>query len=184
MRPSTKRILSIGAAFLLLIGALIVYQSFIQPEGEIISTKRGLVNAKTDLFERQQEAVAQVQNLISQFQNVRTIQEAVSLAMPDSQETTRALSQIEAIGRSSAVIITAINFRDLGGAPSGQILVKKLGKLEFDINTTGSYQGLKSFLRSLETNIRVANVKKLSFEPVGSNAYNLNLVAEIYYQQD
>lgn len=185
MRPSTKRILSIGVAFFLVVGALIVYQNLIRPEGEIVSAKRGLADSKSALFESQQEAVSQVQSLISQFQNIRNLQEAVSLAMPDRPDTTKALSQIEAIARSSGVVILSLDFKDLGGRPSPQPLVKRLGMIEIKIGAVGSYQGLKNFLRSMETNVRVANIKDLNIRAgTGKDVYNLSQTVEVYYQQN
>jgi Tfp pilus assembly protein PilO len=184
MRPSTKRVLSIGAAFFLVVGAFIVYQNLIQPEGKIISVKRGLVGSKANLFESQEQAVSQVQGLISQFQNIRNVQEVVALAIPDRPDTTRALSQIEAIARSSGVAILSLDFKDLGGRSSPQSLVKRLGVIEIKIGAVGSYLGLKNFLRSTETNVRVANVKDLNIRAgAGKDVYNLSQTVEVYYQQ-
>jgi len=185
MRPSTKRVLSIAISFLLLVGALIIYQNFIRPEIEIINVKRGMVNSKEVVFEGQKQAVDQVQNLISQFQNIKNIQEAVALAIPNSPDTTRALSQIEAIARSSGVVILSLDFKEVGARPSDQSLVKKLGVIEVKIGAAGSYQGLKNFIRFIETNVRVANVKEMSIKIAGAgkDVYNLSLAVDVFYQQ-
>jgi len=186
MRPSTKRVLSIIVSFLFLMGAFIIYQNFIRPEIEVINVKRSTVSSKTAVFEGQQQAVNQVQNLISQFQNIRSIQEAVSLAIPDKPDTTRALSQIEAIARSNGVIILSLDFKDIGGKSiTQQPLVRKLGIIEIKIGVAGSYQGLKNFVRSIETNVRVVNIKDMNIRiaGVGKDVYNLSLTVEIFYQQ-
>lgn len=183
MRASTKRILSIGIALVFFIGAVVVYQNLIGPEGAVIMEKRGIVTAKANLFEGQQQAVTEVQGLISQFQNLKSLQESVSLSMPDGQKTTLALSQIEAIARSSNVTIVSLDFRSLTARPSEQQLIKKLGTLEVKLGLVGAYNDLKNFLRLLETNVRVANVKELNFARAQQD-YNLNIMAEMYYQED
>lgn len=183
MRASTKRILSIVLAFIFFVATFVIYQNLIGPEGAIIREKGGLVNAKESLFESQRQAVEEVQSLISQFQNLRSIQESVSLAMPNSQETTRALSQLEAISRSSGVNIVSLDFEHLAALPSNQPLIKKIGVLQVNVGLTGSYSGLKNFVRLLETNVRVANVRELNFARL-QNDYGLNVVAEVYYQAE
>lgn len=183
MRASTKRILSIILAFIFFVATFVVYQNLIGPEGAVIQEKAGLVRAKESLFENQQRAVEKVQSLIGQFQNLRSVQESVSLAMPDSQETTRALSQLEAISRSSGANIISLDFEQLAALPSDQSLIKKIGVLQINVGLTGSYSSLKNFVRLLETNVRVANVRELNFARL-QNDYGLNVITEVYYQAE
>ncbi|MDP1706487.1 MAG: type 4a pilus biogenesis protein PilO [bacterium] len=184
MKASTKRILSIGAAFLLLIGALLVYQNLIRPLGEEIDKKRSEANAKGSLFQKQSNAVQQAQDLIDRSKNLGAIEDTVSLAIPNTPATTNALSQIEAIARLNNVILSGIDVKSIVPRKTTTVnLIKDLGVVEVNVNISGAYPNLKAFLRSLETNVRVANVKEFNFRSSsGSGIFTMNLVVEFYYQ--
>jgi len=49
----------------------------------------------------------------------------------------------------------------------------------------GGYENVKSFIKAIETNVRVATIKNFSLTAVpGANEiYSLNLMVEIYYQE-
>lgn len=184
MRPSTKRILSIGAAFFLLIGALVIYQNLIQPIGKVINEKRAEVDSKENLFRKQSKAVHQVQDLINRFKNMANLEEVVSLALPNRSEITQALSQLEAVARVSNVVLSALEVKNPIVQRSRAILIKDLGVITVVVNVGGSYENLKAFLRALETNVRVANIQEITFKPAApqGNFYLMNLTVEFYYQ--
>lgn len=190
MKTSTKRILSIGLAGLLLIGTLVVYVSFIKPEMDNISEQRSLTLSKETLFTNQKTAVQGVQKLIAQFQSITSIQQDINLEMPIGPNTTQALNQIEAIASLNQVSINSLSIKAEPFLPSRQPLAKRLGTLTANLGLIGSYNNLKAFLRGLETNVRVANVQNLTVTPIGSSGnnisqgnYSLILTVEIYYQE-
>ncbi|MFA6407630.1 MAG: type 4a pilus biogenesis protein PilO [Candidatus Paceibacterota bacterium] len=184
MRVSTKRILSIGLAGLFFIGALVTYLNFIQGAMTIVNEKRAKVATQTALFQNQDQAVKQVQSLIEQFKNVTNIQQTASLAIPNGEEAIRALRQIEAIGIASTVKIASIKFQSLPPRSSAQSFLKKLGVLEVDLSARGDYPSLKDFLKKMETTVRIANIKKITFKPaaVRGGSDSLDITVEMYYQ--
>lgn len=184
MRPSTKRILSIGLAFLFLIGALVVYQNLIRPVGETVNKKRATVDSKESLFQKQSQAVSQAQDLIGRFKNMANLEETVSLVLPNNPQITQALSQIEAIARVNNAVLSALDVKNPIVQRAGAVLIKDLGVVSVNLSVGGSYENLKAFIRSLETNVRVANVKEFSFRPAApqGNLYLMNLSVEFYYQ--
>ena len=187
MKTSTKRILSIGFSAFCLIAAFIVYGSLIRGELESASTRRGELISKENIFNNQKNAVSEVQKLISEFQSIATIQQNVSLAMPIGESTTDALNQWQAIVRSSGVVVRAFSLKPVALQPSKQLLAKRVGTLEMNTTVDGSYEQIKSFLRFLETNIRVSNVRSVSVSPVigaSSERYSLVLTVEMYYQEN
>lgn len=188
MKTSTKRILSIGFAALCLVAAAIVYGGLIRPELGIISEKRGEVVSKETLFNNQKTAVSEVQGLIAQFQSIARLQENVSLAVPIGESSTEALNQWQSIVKLSGVSVRSFSLKPISFQPSKQPLAKRLGILEMNTTIEGSYEAVKNFLRFLETNVRVANVRSFSITPVvGAGAlgerYSLVLAVEMYYQE-
>ncbi len=188
MKSSTKRILSIGFAAVFFVATLAVYGNFIRPEMDVIQKKRSEVNAKQTLFETQQVAVAQVENIISTFQNANRFKETVSLAIPENPGITSALNQLQAIARNSQVDFVKFSIKQNPPIPSQGLLVQSLRVLTLDIGVRGTYQAVRSFLRSLETNVRIANTQTASFAPSkdarqsSEDMYELNISTHIFYQ--
>ena len=186
MRTSTKRILSITVAAVFLIATLVVYLNFIRPEVEEISELRALVASKGNLLENQEQAVTDVQDLITQFKNIATLQETAGLAMPGNPETIGALRQIEAIARTSGATLTSLGFKVIAPRSSAaESFIKKLGIVEVNMSAEGNYEALKQFLQFLETSVRVANIKEFTFRPAGPQGGTDKLVVsgEMYYQE-
>ncbi len=183
MKASSKRILSIGVAFLFFIGALLIYQNLIRPVGDEISQLRAEASAKGNLFDKQSQAVNQAKDLIERSKSLGAIEDTVSLAIPNSPNTTDALSQIETIARLNNVILSGLDVKSIAPKKINNTLIKDLSIVEATVNVSGGYPNLKAFLRSLETNVRVANVKELNFRSSSSSGlFSMNLVVEFYYQ--
>ncbi len=187
MKASTKRILSIGLSGLFFLAIILVYINLIRPELSAIEKKRSLVVSKETLFNNQVKAVDEVQKLISEFQSTARLQETVSLAMPLHENVTEALNQLQAIARNSQTNITSFSLTPLALEPGRQPLAKRLGTLELAIAVQGSYEGLKNFVKSLETNVRVTNINNFRIAPINlvstQDFYVLNLKAEMYHQE-
>lgn len=188
MRVSTKRILSIGFAFLFIVGTFFVYSIFIRPEIENVSKLRGEASAKENVFLNQQEAVDQVESLMTQIQGSEQLREVVSLAIPVRENTTQAMNQLNAVVRTSNVALRslAVKTQPFEQAKKGSI-VKRLGTLEFSLAVQGSYESIRAFLAALEANVRLANVKNVRIIQSGdrefSQVYTLDAVVSMYFQE-
>lgn len=191
MRISTKRILSIGISLLLFIGVIVVYFQFIVPKAKELSKRRSEIFAKQSAYDDQKGAVDQVQKLIAQVQGLKELQKSVNFAMPQGPDTIGALRQIDAISKSTNATIVGLNFRILPAAvPTAKnkkvSIVRPMGVLNVNVSVKGFYDNLKQFLKLLEKNIRVANVKTYRFTPglgkdSGSND-SLEVTVDMYYQ--
>ena len=168
MKASSKRIISIALSFLFFIGIFLVYGSLIKPTMDEVGKQRSLVASKETIFDNQRNAVSQVQDLVSQYQNAAKLQETVNLALPVGAGATEAMNQVYAIAKQAAVTLQSLSLHPLAFEATKQALVKRLGKLEAAFAVQGSYDSLKTFIRYLETNVRVANIKSLQFAPAGS----------------
>ncbi len=192
MRVSTKRILAIGVSLVLFIGALLVYLNLIRGAMESVNKSRAAVASKTSLLKSQQQIVTQVQNLMQQFQNVGQLRSTISLAMPNGQDNIGALRQIEAIARSSNVLLTSVDFKASLARPargttasSTQNLTKRLGILKVTLNVAGPYESLKRYLSQLETSVRLANVESVKFSPAAAadQSSKMTVTVNMYYQE-
>ncbi|RJQ30051.1 hypothetical protein C4565_01265 [Candidatus Parcubacteria bacterium] len=191
MRASSKRVMSIGIAAMFLIGVLIVYGSFIRPAYSEIETKRAELSAAENLFNNQKNATEQVNKAFIDMKNATKVREVISQALPVGPNMTQALHQIESVVRSNKVNIDALTIREAPSEANKQILAKRLGKLGLNFSVSGTYESVRDFVRALETNVRVTNITNFEFSSGSSefgggsaNLYTLQIVAEMYYQEN
>jgi hypothetical protein len=191
MRVSTKRILSVLASVVFVIGALLVYLNLIQGAMKNVSDKRAVIFSKNNVLNNQKSIVDQVKKLLSQFNNMTKVQETIGFAVPNGSQTINALRQIEAVARANNVSLSSVSFDTSAVKPAkkGTVpsFVKKLGVLAVNIKADGDYENLRGFIQYLETSVRVANVTELKYSTAGAESDkfgtdNLTLVVEMYYQ--
>ena len=192
MKPSTKRILSILFSGLLFIASLVVYANLIRPATAEISDKRSVVFFKNETFQNQQSAAVRVQDLITQSEGIPRLQGSISSMIPTDPNVTQILNQLDAIVRSSRVDLSSFSISLSPFLSSGQPLVRRLGVLNVNFSVFGPYEGIKSFLQNVETNIRLFNVDSIQITPVRSElggrddfsgGFTAVISAEVYYQE-
>ncbi len=152
-----------------------------------IERLRSLVSSNNDLVASQEKAVGDVKKLISEFQGIGNVEETVGYALPLGEEVTSALSQLQSIARVNGVSISSFTVRPLPVEVSKEPVVKRLGTLEVEVTAEGSYAGMKALLRSLETNVRIANVSEFVIDSktgvgIKGEIYIMRLQYQIFYQ--
>jgi Tfp pilus assembly protein PilO len=195
MKPSTKRLLSFTAAFLMVIGALFVFFSLIQPAYRESQEVKGQILAKEITLQNEQNAASQVQKLVEQYRGDQSPQIAVSSALPPVNDQAQIIHQLQSLAATNKLGVQSIAVSQPGAKPLGRqaasataptaSLVKPVGVVTAQIRVTGSYSNFKTFLSSIETNIRVTDVSSLVIIPVGQpnqDFYNFDLTLSTYYQ--
>jgi len=187
MRASTKRILTIGFACLFLLAALLVYGNLVRPALDEVDVLRSEIYSKQNLFNDQREAINQAKDLINKFKSVARLQETLSLAMPGSENTTQAFNQMQAIAAMGNVTIQSLKATILPLTESREKIAQKLGTVQFNIKILGAYDSMKQFVRSLETNVRVANIEAFILIPAATperpDSYTVDLTVDMFYQE-
>lgn len=189
MRASSKRVLSIGIAAIFLIGVLVVYGSLIRPAYTEIEKKRAEISVAENLFNNQKNATEQVNKAFVEMKNATKVREAISQALPVGPNMTQALHQVESVIRSNKVTIDALTIKATAAEANKQVLAKRLGKLDLNFSVSGPYESIRDFLRALETNVRVTNINNFELSTGselggGSTQFTLQLVAQMYYQEE
>lgn len=195
MKTSSKRIISILFSALFLMATLIIYGNLIQPEIQVSSEMQSVVASKQSLLDNQKTVVSQVSKLIGELQNAAQLQQTLSLVIPVGEGVTNILNQWEGIAEANRVTIQSLNIKPpavLLGAK--QPLQKRLGNLEIEASVSGTYEGLKQFLRALESSTRITNVIGFGVKPFFSSiggsqsssggTYTLDISAVAFYQED
>src|SRR5688572_28168929 len=104
--------------------------------------------------------------------------ERIRLMIPQEEDTPGLLAVLEAAAQASDLQLTSINFAagDTTGIPG----VQGLGALNISIAVQhGNYQRFKLFLESLETNLRLFDVRSANISPVTAS-YSLTIRAYVW----
>ena len=187
MRASSKRTLSILVALALLIGAVFIYSSLIKPAYADIKALRSEAANRTNIIEENQAYIVKVQNILNEYQNSSQLENTISVLLPNGQNLSQALNQISGLISISGLSPDKISVSQLAIRPSlGSSIVESIGTLRFEVEAIGNYQGLKSFLQKLETNMGIFDVESVKAEPLsraaGGTGFNYTVVIDSYYQ--
>jgi len=188
MRASTKRVLSILTAILLIIASLVVYTYLIQPAYSEIINLRAEVASRRELVNEQEVSVKQVQNLLSEYQGIAQVQQVVSLILPTGENLPQSLNQITGLADLNKLSTASLTVQRLAIRPSAKSsLVQGVGVLRFNFQLEGSYENFKSFLQNLETNINLMDLASLKVGPsskakLDKNSFDYTMSVDTYYQ--
>ncbi|MEK7146987.1 MAG: hypothetical protein AAB772_01890 [Patescibacteria group bacterium] len=191
MKASTKRILSMLTSSFLFIGSLVVYSSYILPSYESIKKLRGEVAVKQQALDDQDNAIKQVQALIRQFESVSDLQGKISLFLPLEENIAQSLAQLESLSRISGVSLNSVIPQYVASDSAVKkkeglaSIIKSVGKIRFTVRASGSYEGLKNFIKGLGDSIRIFDVSDFKVDGSSDSAndfYIINLSLDNYYQ--
>lgn len=189
MRGSTKRIFSLLLSAILLVAAIVTYSNFVVPEYEKVNAIRAEYEAKVNTVSDQKKILSHVSGLLSRYQSIPTLSDAVSISLPDGEETASLFQQVYAMTQASGLGISQFGVNSsVPLKPQGKAkarVLKSLGTMQMNLSLYGSYEGLKDFLTTLARNIRVMDVVSLRISPAskgGQDFYLFNLVVNAYYQ--
>lgn len=183
---------------LLLAAALLVYFEFILPAYDSMQSVKAERLGLESFLGGQKPVINRIKELISAYQGQDRLQQAVSLALPTEQDSAGALAQLYGLAQSSGlnflsatISVTAVEdiARTRGLATlAGTSVQKPVGTVTIQMRLGGAYEGLKSFLGRLETNIRIFDIKSLTVQPVSAAqksaeySFTYDLEVATYYQ--
>lgn len=198
MKQATKRFLSLTLSLFFVIGAVIIYFSFIQLAYQDLQVEKEKVLGKEAFLSTQKAAVEKIGGFISSYESSGRFQEidgAVSAALPPGEETSNALVQLSGILEQSGLTLKTMNFsvagiKNIVPSASGKRqaqskkLEKPVGTIRIQTQFSGSYENLKRFLGKLETSLRIFDVESITFAPLdrARDNFSYNMAIITYYQ--
>jgi len=198
MKQSTKRFLSMAGGLFFLVGAILIYVSFLKPAYDDIQQVKSEQMSRSNLIKDQQAAIKKVQDLIKTYQGQGQLQDTISAILPNDQDIPVVIAQMNGLIQNTGMISKSfsVTAAGLGIAPNATStsLISNLVPIQVQARFSGTYEDFKNFLTKLETNIRIFDVKNISVSPVASNqpgqpsqiqgrpTYNFDLGATTYYQ--
>ncbi len=171
------------------IAALAIYVILVSPEYGRINIRRGELSARAQVFEEKNAIISRVKDLIAQYQGTARIQDTISLTLPREENSAAITQQLSSIAGATGVLIQSMSLQSQSLRPvRGEAeSVKAVGVSEINLRLSGSYEAIKSFIASVETNIRLMDVVSFRAEiptRVTQGSLNYNVVINAYYQPE
>lgn len=202
MQQTTKRLSSTLFALLLLAIAAIAFFELVQPEYATLSALKGQAVSEQQLLASEQNIVVQAKGILGSYQGASSSTQALNLAMPIGADNAGAIAQIYGLATNSSLVMQSLGISLQAASQSPQstavasaaALVKPKGSVTFQIVAMGTYEALQTFLKGLESNVRVFDVTGLSIRPMNvvtssgvsqastQDLYNYTITAVAYYQ--
>lgn len=185
MRPATKRLLSVLVSLAFFVGAIVLFSSLVVPEYRVIQQLRGERNSLAAVVKEEEDLVKTASRLLNEYQNSRDIRSNLSLILPIKEVNSGIVNQVQGIAKMTGVAVEGINTEiapiELQGTSP---VVEPVGTLKMIVRLKGSYEGLKSYVQSLETNVRIIDVDSLVIGGGGTRELlQANLTIRTYYQR-
>lgn len=187
VRGSSTRFFTLLASLTILIASIVVYSLLLKPAYEDVNQLRGDLVSRSDLVSEQRRVIEKVKDLLDQYPSLAGPRQKISLALPDEASYPTLLNQINGLTKASGLTLQSVSLSSLSssqalGLPAGPN-VPIMSVIQINLDVSGSYQALKSFLQTIETNIRIMDLVSLAINPLAnSNNYNYHLVVNTYYQ--
>jgi Tfp pilus assembly protein PilO len=195
MKETAKRNISLILVIVFFGAAMIVFFTLSWPNLTKVFDLNSVLNESKKEYENQNQSLQLAKSIIEQYKNLNDVNQAVSLTMPKTDEIYNIIVQLNKIAESSGMSIEGlslkevINNNELDDSNNRQNLVKPYRTISINTSLNGSYESFKTWLELVETNIRLMDVKSVSFEGVNlssdkpiNNFFNFNVNLDIYYQ--
>ncbi len=195
MKPATKRFASIVISLMFLSGALVVYFTFIQGEYEATMIEKAQRDTRQQFVVEQTENIKKIQELINSYNDRVAAQHVVSIAVPVGPDTASLIAQMNTLASQYNLQFSSFTVANTSAAAQNnqsstrsgatEIIRRSLNSLTFQVRLAGSYASIKSFLSSIENNLRVMDVKTFSMSPIDPtrDSYTADVAITTYYQQ-
>lgn len=173
---------------------LVVYFSLIVPANDEGQEIKAQTIARQNFVDGQKAAISQVQKLIDSYKGEGQLQDVVSSILPMSEDLAGAFSQVGGLVQNNRLLmqVTTVSVsaedsvygKNAGGAP-GRQLARPFKPVNFQVKAVGTYEDFKSFLKNLETNIRIFDANRIDIQPAGKpnqDIYTYDITITTYYQ--
>lgn len=186
MKSSTYRILSILGSVVLFAGTVFVYSNFIKPVYEEVRVLQDKKQSFENSLNETQQSMAVVKELSEKYKSLTDLRNNLSMILPMKEETPGIINQLQNMAEASRVNVESLSLQYLPmkPAPAGSVN-KPLGTVRAMARITGPYGNFKSFIESIQNNVRIMDISSVKVEGGGVNgrdALIYNLVVDVYYQ--
>lgn len=142
-------------------------------------SKVNLDLTKTELLKRQQY-LEQLKALIENYNKISPAEiNRIKMILPRDKDIPGLFVQFQELATKNNLLLAAINFNDAPATTETTGLKKISINVDLISSSEISYQAIKKFIASVETNLRLLDIDSIFFIPNSSN-YSLTILAYYY----
>jgi len=192
MRQTNKRFISSLFSLLLIISSFVVLFYLIMPAYDKIDKKRAEKASQEVFLENQKKVVGQVEAMVAAYRGQDNLQSVISAVLPDNPDVAGVIASVQGLidasklrSQSYSITVNQPQAQNLAlAAENKNSLVKMVGSVTVQFKLTGTYEDFKSFLKDLETNIRIMDLRTLAVSQAvkGQDIYLFDLSVTAYFQ--
>lgn len=184
MKDSTKRLYSSLLSLGFIAGSFYVYFSLIVPALSEVHRLRGeRVATEIDLAEFK-KAAEETRNLQRTYQSVEAFRSNLSQLLPTKENIPPLMNQVYGLAALNQVAVSGVDFQISPPEPAGSRLVFPMSKITVSVRFSGKYDDMKRFLKDLESNLRMFDIRSVNISGGGraDPLLDVSLTFDTYFQ--
>ncbi len=191
MSASAKRFYSLLASLALLVGAVIIYSSYIVPLFGTVEDLRGQVSGAQGQLQQLNSISQNMANLSSEYSSSSSTQNTLSAILPTRGEAPTIVNQLQGLAASNNITLSSVSLQYLpiSFSPAGSI-IQAVGGISLSVQGSGGYGAVNDFLDALGDNIRIFDLSSVTVSAVPPSGaqksaaplLNFNASINTYYQ--
>ena len=186
MTSSAKRLSVVLISTLLIIGSAVVLFTLILPEVKNVQQLRGKRASLASVVSEEKSTVENVSRLLNEYKSISDIQKSLSSTLPPSESISSLMNQLNGIAETSGVFIDSLDlqFVPIRTTTKKDSIIVQPGTIRVTMSLTAPYESIKTYIESLETNIRIIDMYSIKVSEGGkTDILKYRLVVDTYYQR-
>jgi len=141
------------------------------------------INVQQNLFDEKSEFIQTVKKLAEKYTGNEGVFKQLDFILPDNQDEPNLIVQLETIANNSGIVLSNIAIVE---EKKEEGKTSDYGTANINLKLSGSYESFKSFLETVENNLRLIDIDSIDFnaqikEGMVAN-FDFNVILKTYYQ--
>lgn len=163
---------------LIIMASSLIFFIFVLPGYDSIKELNEGITIREGILVDRESLIEKVNSLNREYQTNLVNVAKISSALPKDKKLPELISSIDAITAQSGNSLLSTKYSILDKTKD-----RKVNIVSVEARLSGTYEGFTSFLRLLEQNIRISDVKNLNVSPEGKdgNLLKINIDFDTYF---
>jgi len=174
-----KNIISILVLMVAII--FIILEMAIPFYNQIGLTNLRLIEQKVAL-ENNQKTLNSFNDLFKKYKLLGDDINKLNLVVPNKENSDEIIVNLEAMAKENGIFLDSVAFQSRASQSSASADLGKVNILQISLNASGSYEAFRNFVKALENNLRIMDIKLVKFgQQEQQGDFKINLGIDTYY---